>query len=135
MRKFYKILLIMLHGIGLVLIGAACFSRVCFYATWPPEDDVVLWALIGMVFLTHYSLLLMGHKFQYLSSKFLRFFTVLEIMYSCVQVAAIILLWSIPLFNPSFGAIYPMIATPVIALAFRLITQRSVFRLDNPTAS
>ena len=126
MKKFYKSIMIILHCVGLVFISAVSFSRVCFYATWPPKDDIILWLMVIIVFFSHYSLLLLGYKLKYFSLDFFHIFKIAEIIYSSSQLAIIVLLCLVTWFNLSFSAIFPLIATPVIALALRAVAKKTI---------
>ena len=50
MKKLFQIILMILHCIALIFIAVVNFSRICFYATWPPKDDLILWTFVIFVF-------------------------------------------------------------------------------------
>ena len=121
MKTIYKTILILFYCLGLLIISAANFSRVCFYVTWPPKDDLKLWILIIVIFLFHYGFFVLGYNLKYLTFKVLFLLRKIDIMYGCFQLAIILLLWVLSWFDLSFYAVYPMLITPVIALVLRIL--------------
>ena len=124
----YQIFLTILHSIALIFIVVANFSRICFYAVWPPKDDLLLWAFAILVFLVHYIALFIGCKLSYTSLSFLRVLQNIEITYSCFQLAILLLLYIITWFNLTLDAVFPAIITTVIPLVLRRLLNKNLQR-------
>ena len=133
MKKFYNIMLVILHCIGLIFTSAFSLSRFVFYPSWPPQDDFVLWTLIIAVLLIHYGLLFLGYKLRFLSANILHALKKVEIVHAYGQLALIVLLFIICWFRVPFVASYPIFVVPVAALILRILTNKFVFTQNNST--
>ena len=126
MKKLFQIILMILHCIALIFIAVVNFSRICFYATWPPKDDLILWTFVIFVFFIHYIVLFIGHKLKYISSGFLRVLKIIEITYSCFQLVMVLFLSIITWFNLTLAAVFPTIITTVVALVLRYLMNKNL---------
>lgn len=121
MKCMYNVLLIVFYILRAIWLYAICFSRLVFYHTWTPEEELFAWFSIVIVLAVYYCLLFWGIKRKIGNQKVINILLKLEKVFSYIIWALLILLCTLLAFRISFLQILPIILVPGAILLIRLL--------------